>query len=377
MRSRKIAGQVFYTDCEEFIGLRPCTAHKERGHTCPTCPFYSEKRSVLIVCAGAYGDVLHHTALFKFFEDYQIDFLTCRKMVPVLEHNQRIANLYTIEDDRLEVIGNLYTHVISVEKDKGFCSFLSNRTEGMSFYFTYDLGEYSIEGAACQRLYDLMERELLLGLDDREMKQNRISRIERMVAMLDMIGIDTSEVPKEDWVKTEVCYKGIAYSWTGKTLGIMAHAGTTIACNRALPVRRYIDLINRMDPSINIVLLGGKSEEHVNRAIQVGLARGVINTTEQRIPSYHELCAYVQACDVILVPDTLVWHIARGLDKPCVRLCSSTSEYDWIKKPNETFIKNKRDCAICYLRHCELDCWKNVKDREILDAVTELFRYWS
>jgi ADP-heptose:LPS heptosyltransferase len=155
---------------------------------------------------------------------------------------------------------------------------------------------------------------------------------------------------------------------------VVAHVGAT-AASRRYPPRRFAEALDLVvaEQRARVVLTGDASE--------VGLVETV--RAAMRAPAYTlagcldfaELCAVIEAADVLVSNNTAPVHIAGAVGTPVVDLYALTNpqHMPWLV-PNRV-LSHDVPCRYCYKSVCPAghhDCLARVAPAEVADAVRSL-----
>ena len=85
----------------------------------------SQGKKILVIRFSSIGDIVLTTPVLRClqskFPDAQIDYLTKKEFLPVIEENPHINQVYTIKDQVKEIIGDLrkehYDYIVDLHKN--------------------------------------------------------------------------------------------------------------------------------------------------------------------------------------------------------------------------------------------------------------------
>lgn len=353
--------------CKHFKTSRPCDFRKQDNTlVCNnSCAHYNPiTKNVLIACLGAFGDVLSHSALFKHFpteEGWQIHFLTMKKMAPILERLD--CKVYYFDEPHtcysLDQIQ--FDTIFSVDKDVNLVQYLSR------FYAPYRY-TYQFNG---QKLYSenpKLQHELNLGWDDELFCREQKTRYARYLNILD-IENDGDDKPLVV-TKNSPIMLGDNINKLG-IIGIKLTTSQVYCSNRTLSFEQHQALIGKLIEDYSVILLGGIKDHPVNSRMNRQFKNKLYDFTNETDASYQALCDITAACDIIITPDTLQYHIAKGLNKKIVSYYGPSKHQDFAPTSREIRIVHN-DCG-CFIPSTPVhDCWKDFDVNKIIEAVKKV-----
>ena len=155
---------------------------------------------------------------------------------------------------------------------------------------------------------------------------------------------------------------------------VVAHVGAT-APSRRYPAQRFAEALDLLvvEQRARVVLTGDSSEVPLVEGVRASMRTSVY--TLAGCLDFAELCAVVEAADVLVSNNTAPVHIAAAVGTPVVDLYALTNpqHVPW-RVPHRVLYRDV-PCRYCYQSVCPAghnDCLAQVKPAEIADAVREL-----
>jgi heptosyltransferase-2 len=153
------------------------------------------------------------------------------------------------------------------------------------------------------------------------------------------------------------------------------------------PAERFIAAAReiQVQAGCHWLILGGKGDLALASELAAGIAAGrpgekAAVTNLAGNTSLRELCALLQACQVLLSNDTGPMHVAAALGTPVVAPFGSTSpELTGPGLPDSSqhrVLRAAAPCAPCFRRECPIDlrCLRGISEAEVVQAVLEVLR---
>lgn len=345
------------TDCEFYLGNKPCKFHKIDGRLCGECDDYRKiETRILVIKLDALGDVLRTTsilpALKKKYNNSSITWITRKNAFDLLANNEFINKKYAVEENYLEfILVQKYDVGICLDADCLSASILSiaNCKEKLGFICD-DNGSVIPANNETEMWY-------LMGLNDKLKSQNRdtyqsyIYNICKLTSDIykPQINLDKSSVDKAKrfYVDNDIAkYDNI--------IGINTGGGSRWQYKKWIldyyPI--LIDLIKKNHPEVGILLFGGPEEIDFNKDILKKVNDNVVNTGCNN--SLNEFAAFINLCEVFFTPDSLGMHISIALEKNTIVSVGPTSPWELeVYNKGEVIYNNKLDCISCYLNTCD------------------------
>ncbi len=151
-------------------------------------------------------------------------------------------------------------------------------------------------------------------------------------------------------------------------LGINTGCAPTIPYKK-LSISGYRELIQKINNELNvqIVLLGGPTEEDMNKTIAKGL-RALQSPVNQGIRD--GLCS-IEACDIVFSGDSLGMHMAIALKKWVVAWFGPTCHQEIDLYDRGVKVLTEASCSPCWKRHCSKDpmCYDLVPFEKVISGI--------
>jgi heptosyltransferase-2 len=120
---------------------------------------------------------------------------------------------------------------------------------------------------------------------------------------------------------------------------------------KAAHYRDLARLVRHEEPDSAMILVGGPEEAAFNRELLASDA-GFIDGGVDR--SVEELAALMAACDWVLTPDSLGYHVACAVGTPAVCLVGPTSPWELDRYGVNLVLHGDLPCIACYRAECPL-----------------------
>ena len=155
---------------------------------------------------------------------------------------------------------------------------------------------------------------------------------------------------------------------------VVAHVGATAASHR-YPTRSFAEALDLLvaEQSARVVLTGDSGEVPLVEAV-----RGSMRTSAYTLAGcldFAELCAVIEAADVLVSNNTAPVHIAAAVGTPVVDLYALTNPQHVPWRVAHRLLYRDVPCRYCYQSVCPTgrnDCLAQVTAAEIADAVRAL-----
>jgi len=155
---------------------------------------------------------------------------------------------------------------------------------------------------------------------------------------------------------------------------VVAHVGATAPSHR-YPARSFAEALDLLvaEQRARVVLTGDSSEVPL-----VETVRGSMRTSAYTLAGcldFAELCAVVEAADVLVANNTAPVHIAAAVGTPVVDLYALTNPQHVPWRVPHRLLYRDVPCRYCYQSVCPTghnDCLAQVTAAEVADAVREL-----
>ena len=113
--------------------------------------------------------------------------------------------------------------------------------------------------------------------------------------------------------------------------------------------RRFAEEMAGDWPGTAVILTGGPEEADFNREILAGAPHLINGGCDH---SMEDFSALIAACDWVLTPDSLGYHIACAVGIPAVCLVGPTSPWELDHYAANCILYSDLDCIGCYLHRC-------------------------
>jgi heptosyltransferase-2 len=344
-----------HTDCRHYRVSVPCRFHKQTQVRCEGCLDHAPiEQRILIVKLDAMGDVLRTTAclppLKRLYPRSHVTWITRRDSRAVLAGNPWIDRVLVVESNYMEfLLSEEFDLALGPDADLLSASITGLARAGTKRGFVADGrgGVVPLNAAA--------EAWWRMGLDDATKRANQRTYGEWLYAIC--------ELP--DPVARPSLQRGADVDdRVGRFLRRSAPAARRWVCfNTGASARweekrwkqhHYRDLALLMrghDPSTAVALVGGPGEAEFNAGL-LACGAGFIDGGTNN--SLEEFAAVIGACDWLLTPDSLGYHVACAVGTPAVCLVGPTSPSELDLYGVNQVIHADLDCIACYLSRCPL-----------------------
>ena len=363
---------TIHVDCRQYRPDHPCLPHKAFGATCEACAAYDPtEQRIVIVKLGAMGDVLRTTSclppLKARYPRSHITWVTRANAVDLLAANPFVDRILSVDSSYLEfLLAEQFDLAIGPDADALSAAIMYLVRADAKQGFTGDGrgGVLALSAAA--------DGWWRLGLNDVLKRQNRRTYGEWLYAMCALPApvalpylspsdgarararafLDGQAPDAERWV----CFNtGASGRWAEKRW----------------KVRHYRELacaLRTEDPALRVVIVGGHGEAALNAQLMESpglfIDGGTTNTIE-------DLAALIQACDWVVTPDSLGYHVACAVGTRAVCLVGPTSPWELDLYGINQVIHSERECVGCYLATCPFDvtCMDELSASTVLSMV--------
>jgi heptosyltransferase-2 len=355
---------MWHTDCRHFRTSHPCAPHKLTRARCGGCASYDPLgERILIVKLGSLGDVLRTTSclapLKARYPRGHVTWVTRPDARPLLARNPAVDRVLTTDGNYLELLlAEEFDLALGPETDLLSASIMRLARAGERRGFAADGrgGVVALGDAAAAWWHT--------GLDDAAKQGNRRtygSWLYDVFGLAGPVAPPTLAVPDAararaaerlaagaGWARRYVCVNtGASSRWKEKRWKL-AH------------YRDFVRLLGREEPGAAVVLVGGPEEADFNREL-VGAGLGVVDGGTAN--SVEEFGALVAACDWVLTPDSLGYHVACATHTPAACLVGPTAPWELDRYARNLVLHSDLPCIACYHPTCPLP-------RTCMDALT-------
>jgi len=343
------------TDCRHFRTDRPCRFHKQTGVRCGGCQDHDPiETRILIVKLDALGDVLRTTCclqpLKQIYPRSHITWVTRANAAALLAGNPHVDRILTIESNYLELLLTIdFDLALGPDPDLLTASIMRLARAETKRGFVGDTrgGVIPLNEAAATWWH--------AGLDDTIKRLNRRTYGEWLYQICEL------PLPvARPWLQPT----GPALERADRFLTDRAPGATRRACfntgasgrweEKRWKARSYRDLahlIHDHEPSTALLLVGGPLEADFNAGL-VASYGGFIDAGTSN--SVDDFAALIAACDWVLTPDSLGYHVACAVRTPALCLVGPTSPWELDLYSVNQVLHADLECIACYLSKCPL-----------------------
>lgn len=343
------------TDCRHFRTAEPCRPHKRSGVRCTGCAEYDPTAErILVVKLGALGDVLRTTSclapLRARYPRAHVTWVTRPDARPLLAGNPTVDRVLTTDGGYLELLlAEEFDLAIGPDADVLSASItrLARARQQVGFVADGRGGVRPIGEAALAWWR--------MGTDDGLKRGNRRSYGEWLYDICGLSGPVASPVlavsaaaqiraaalldERAGDARRRVCVNtGASARWRDKRW-TFAH------------YQEFARLVHDEDPESALVLVGGPAEAAFNHALLASGAPFVDGGTDG---SVEDLGALMAACDWVLTPDSLGYHVACAVGAPAVCLVGPTAPWELDRYDRNLVLHSDLPCIACYRAECPL-----------------------
>lgn len=334
---------------------------------------------ILIIRFGSLGDLILMTplpsVLKSSFPKSSIDLVTKEKFNELFSDNKEISNIYSLRNGSLrELIGlrnilakNSYDTIIDAH----------NVLRSNILY-------YSIKAKNKVRL---KKRQLRKHLFIKHRFVRRIDgtrQIDRYMELARRIGADISsyegirlKIPEKIRLKASSLIEESGFAGRG----IIALAPGAKWPSKIWPMENFIELAGEMNSAgFSLVILGGKGEEHIGKAISDSISGSIFDFTGSL--SILESAAVLEESDLLVTNDSSLLHLSEMAGTPVVALFGPTvEEFGYFPRMKESKVVELdlecRPCSRNGSRPCHIDtfeCMKDIRPSMVISAADQTLK---
>jgi ADP-heptose:LPS heptosyltransferase len=358
-----MAEALYNYSCRLFNGYRPCYPR----YLCEGCteaqPF---DMTILLINLDAMGDVLMTTCalapLRRQYPQALVTWLTLAGHAPLLQNNPLIDRVWTFDPPTLATFAAMeFDLVLNVDKGRPSCALATTvRAKERRGFGLNPSGAVVPLNPESEHLYRLGVDDQLKFVANRRTGQDLLAESLGLVYVRDPYVLNLTEEERLFVADYRLHVGG------RRTVGIQTGASDLYPL-KSLTEDQVVELIARIrtaHPEAKILLLGGPGEGERNASIARRTGRGVVET-----PTHEGLrrgILYVDACDVVVSPDSGALHIAIALGKWVVGWfnVSCAQEIDLFDRGVK--VTTPLACSPCWRRECPDPICKPMAD---LDAI--------
>ena len=140
------------------------------------------------------------------------------------------------------------------------------------------------------------------------------------------------------------------------------------------PADRFVEVVRRLkEIGVNIVLVGGSEDKVVCSTINELSGKACLNLAGAT--TLLESAALLERCQLAVVCDSGIQHIAAAMGTPCISLFSARDMWGkWFPYGSaHTIIRKWPECHTCFLETCPKDnlCMRMISTKEVVEAINE------
>jgi len=355
--------------CRLFNGYRPCAPR----YLCEGCteeePF---DHTILLINLDAMGDVLMTTCMLhpirRLYPRALLTWVTMAAHAPLLEHNPLIDRLWTYDLATISTLEAMeFDLLLNVDKGRPSCALATKIRAGDKRGFgLHTAGAIIPLNVQAEHLYRL-------GIDD------HLKFVLNQRTGQDLLAEAMGLPYERDGYILHLTQAERAFvARYRKGLGGGPVVGIQTGCSDLYPLKSLtedylIDLVERIrrrHPGVVLLLLGGPPERERNASIARRFPSGVIETPTDE--GLRRGILYLDACDIVVSPDSGALHIAIALHKWTVGWfnVSCAQEIDFFD--HGVKVTTSLACSPCWRRDCPDPICLAMADLEaIVDGVSQ------
>ncbi|MBD3162580.1 MAG: lipopolysaccharide heptosyltransferase family protein [Candidatus Eisenbacteria bacterium] len=354
--------------CRLFNGYRPCFPR----YVCEGCTEAQEFDStILLINLDAMGDVLMTTcqlrALRKRHPDALLTWVTLPGHRPLLEHNPLIDRVWAYDFSTVSILQAMeFDLLLNADKGRASCALAetvrAKEKRGFGMNRTGAVVPLNAEAATLYRL----------GIDDHEKFVVNRRTGQDLLAEAFLLPYERDpyvlELTPDERRFVAEYRERLGIGPEHPAIGVQTGASDLYPL-KSLTQDQLVDLIGRIQarlPEAVVLLLGGPAEHERNEAIARRCHERVVKTPTRE--GLRRGIQYLDACDVVVSPDTGALHIAIARGKWTVGWfnVSCAQEIDLFDRGVK--VTTPLDCSPCWRRECPDPICLPMAD---LDAIVE------
>ena len=362
------------TDCTFFKGDRPCTYNKNEGIMCNNCSHYMPiSFKILIIKLDAIGDVLRTTSILqplkKKYPDCYIEWCTRQNASELFKNNSLVNEVIRIDDDAsFRIKAESYDIVINLDTSKISSAIATTTNAKEKIGFVLNQKGY-VEATS-----STSQQWLEMSAFDNVKKANTKSHQQIMYEILDLdLPVKQPIIQISENEKLKITSRDFAKNidQSKSVIGLNVGIGTKWP-SKGWPIKRWKELIEKLDSDKNnLLLLGGPEETELISQLKKEYSFLYDTGCDN---SLLEFAAIVDLCNLVITADTLALHIATALGKKIIALFgpSSISEIELYGKGIK--LSSPEGCKCFYRKYCseEISCMEKISSDEVLKAINSL-----
>ena len=357
-------------NCRYFNGYKPCGKSAICDSLCPSLSVPTTR--VLLIHLEALGAVVRSTALLpairRKFPGCHLTWVTQKPADQLLQGHPLIDRiLTTTSDDLLSLSALEFDVALVIDKGLKAAGVLKQTKADLVYGFTVDAASGAVLPAtdSARELWEI-------GLSN-EKKFFGNTKPETQLAheALDLGAWQRDEYSLRLSAAEQAMVARRRAEWAprGQTVIGLNTGCSTVIPYKKLSVEMHRDLAARLasDPSVRVVLLGGREDTARNRQIGDGLDV-IQSATEEGL---RDGLVSVAACDIVVTGDSLGMHMAIALGKWTVAWFGPTCAHEIDLYDRGVHVLTRASCSPCWKRSCEKTtmCYDLVSTDEILGGV--------
>ncbi len=344
-----------HTDCRQFRTSEPCQPHKDTRVRCGECTVYDPvQERILIIKLGATGDVLRTTSclppLKARYPHSHITWVTRSSSRAALAGNPAIDRVLTVDGNYLEfLMAEEFDLAIGPDADLLSASImrLAQAHEKRGCIADGRGGVRALGAAALAWTR--------MGTDDGLKQENRRTYGEWLYAMCEL----PTPVATPSLAVSAPSHERIATFLARQTPNarrrVVFNTGASTRWRekrwKSAHYRGLAQLVKGDSPDTAVILVGGPNETEFNRHLLSTDAGFVDGGTDRTV---EDVGALMAACDWVLTPDSLGYHIACAVGTPAVCVVGPTSPWELDRYERNLILHSDVECIACYKAECPL-----------------------
>ena len=268
----------------------------------------SEGKKILVIRFSSIGDIVLTTPVLRClrarFPDAQIDYLTKKEFLPVIEENPHINKVFTINEQVAEVIGDLrkehYDYIVDLHKNY------------RSSLVKFKLGRPS---GTFKKLN--IKKWLLVNAKIRKMPNIHI--VDRYFRAVGKLGVSNDQMGLDYFIPETQEIEMADLPLTHRN-GFIAFVIGGMHQTKMLPDEKVISICKKIQKPI--LLMGGKADHAAGVKIKIAVGDNAFNACG--FYNINQSASLIQQADHVITNDTGLMHIAAAFNKPIISVWGST-----------------------------------------------------
>ena len=363
-------------DCRFFKGDRPCTYNKNDGIVCKNCNHYTPiSFKILIIKLDAIGDVLRTTSILKplkkKYPGCYIEWCTRQNANDLFKNNLLVDEVITVEDDAFfRIKAESYDLVINLDTSKISSAIAANTNAKEKIGFVLNEKGY-VEATS-----PTSQQWLEMSAFDNVKKANTKSHQQIMYEILGFdLPVDLPMIQISENEKLKIKFRDFVRNidHSKSVIGLNVGIGTKWP-SKGWPLKRWKELIEKLSPEKNnLLLLGGPEETEIISQLKKEYKFLVETGCDN---SLLEFAAIVDMCDLVITADTLALHIATALNKKIVTLFGPTSISEIELYGKGIKLSSADGCKCFYRKYCseKVSCMEKITSEMVIEAINTLMK---